>query len=95
MFKKMVLALMVAAIAFTMVGCAEEREAQTYEMNCAVIELDPSEHEFTIEREDGHIFDCVIYDGFMPKIGDVLVVTFDDNGTDKMQDDAPTSAEWK
>ena len=92
MFKNLAMLLVAVTLAFVMFGCEEQRGSATYEMDCVVVELNQSEHEFTVEREDGHIFDCVIFDGHMPKVGEVYTIIFDDAGTDKVQDDAPISA---
>lgn len=92
MFKNLAMLLVAATLAFVMFGCEEQRDPATYEMDCIVVELNQSAQEFAVEREDGHIFDCVIFDGHMPKIGEVYTITFDDAGTDKVQDDAPISA---
>ena len=95
MFKNMMVFVAMAAfslsVIFGLTTCDEHHEATNYDMDCVVIEADSSEHEFAFERADGHIFDCVSFDGYMPMVGDVLTITFDDAGTDKVQDDAPIS----
>lgn len=99
MFKNMMMFVAMAAFSLTamfgLTACDKQYEATNYDMDCVVIELDASEYEFAIERADGHIFDCVSFDGYMPMVGDVLTITFDDAGTDKVTDDVPISAIYK
>lgn len=99
MFKNMMEFMVMAAIALTamfgLTACGEQHEATNYDMDCVVTELNASEHEFTVERVDGHIFDCVLFDGYTPMVGDVLTITFDDAGTDKVTDDVPMFAIYK
>lgn len=91
---KKIIAIALAVLAIAAIGCAADDSAieQTYETNCIVTELDTSENEFTVIRQDGHIFTCELHDGHMPRINDELIIEFDNVGTENVTDDVPINA---
>lgn len=91
---KKIIAIALTVLAIAAIGCAADDSAieQTYETNCIVTELDTSENEFTVIRQDGHIFTCELHDGHMPRINDELIIEFDNVGTENVTDDVPINA---
>ena len=86
----LLVALVILSIATYFIGLnqglayEEKATSATYTAPCVVIEVDPTTHWVTLEDWNSEAW-CIRDDSF--KVGELIIVTFDDMGTINIYDD--------